>query len=146
MILYVTLPTDERGRDQRSLLAWFRQHDEIRTNARITLVPAPQQPGSMGSVFDAIQLALDPAFDLANLLVAIAAWRRACRPQAATTVQGEARTITVQANGDVVITTEGRTVTVPADAASDPASVRQALGGATTADGGEPDGTRRAAG
>jgi hypothetical protein len=146
MIVTVTLPGDERGRDQRSLLAWCRQHHEIRTNARITLVPAPAQAGSMGSVFNAVQLALDPAFDLADLLVAIAAWRRECRPQATTTVQGEARTITMLANGDVVITTEGRMVTVPAAAASDPASVRRALDRSATADGDEPDGARRSAG
>ncbi|MBT2395952.1 hypothetical protein [Streptomyces sp. ISL-100] len=139
MIVSVTLPHDEQGRDQRSLLAWFRQHDELRTVTRITPVPAAAPPGSMGYAFDALQLALDSSFSLANLVVAVAAWRRACRPLAAVTIQGEVQSVTFMANGDLLVTTADRTVLVPAAEGVTQEAVQRALAALTPPEDGAAD-------
>ncbi|MBT2492685.1 hypothetical protein J7E96_30080 [Streptomyces sp. ISL-96] len=102
-------------------------------------MPAAAPPGSMGYAFDALQLALDSSFSLANLVVAVAAWRRACRPQAAVTIQSEVQSVTFMANGDLLVTTADRTVLVPAAEGATQEAVQRALAALTPPEDGAAD-------
>ncbi|MEE6260121.1 effector-associated constant component EACC1 [Plantactinospora sonchi] len=61
--------------DLRRLAHWLREKDEIRTTAKIAVVPVQPAPGTMGAT-EVIELVVNIGFSSANLALAIAAWRR----------------------------------------------------------------------
>ncbi|NUT40860.1 MAG: hypothetical protein HOV86_12810 [Thermoactinospora sp.] len=79
-----------------TLAAWLRDDAEVRSRARVRLEGTQPRPGEMGSGFEAVSLILDHGFDLANLAIALAAWRRACRSSSDVTVERDGVTITVR--------------------------------------------------
>ncbi|MGW7410377.1 effector-associated constant component EACC1 [Streptomyces sp. NPDC054833] len=60
----------------RRLTQWLRGDEFVGETARVSLPVAPPGAGQMGSAFDVIRLAVDSGFQVANLALAIAAWRR----------------------------------------------------------------------
>jgi hypothetical protein len=76
MTIRISFDSDAPERDVRSLGDWLRNEPAIRQHARITLENAQPEPGRMGTALEAIQLAVDSGFSLANLALAISAWRR----------------------------------------------------------------------
>ncbi|MDX2939323.1 effector-associated constant component EACC1 [Streptomyces ipomoeae] len=76
----VVIDGQETTEDLRRLAQWLRDDELVGETATVTLPPAPPGPGQMGSAFDAIQLAVDSGFQVANLALAIAVWRRT-RPE-----------------------------------------------------------------
>lgn len=91
-MIRISVGGDAADRDLRSLADWLRREPAIQHHATISLETPPPEPGRMGAGFDAIQLAVDSAFQLANLAIAIAAWRRS-----------RAATPTIVVNGTVVL-------------------------------------------
>ena len=65
-----------------SLLNWLNADQYIKDNAQLTVKP-PAPDATMGTGLDAIQLALESGFDLANLVLAIAKWREKLKEKAA---------------------------------------------------------------
>jgi Effector Associated Constant Component 1 len=72
----ITFVGDAQERDLNSLADWLRNEPAIRQHAKITMEQPAPQTGQMGATFDAIQLAIGSGFQLANLALAIASWRR----------------------------------------------------------------------
>ncbi|MEV8624122.1 hypothetical protein [Streptomyces sp. NPDC051079] len=64
------------GEDLQQLTQWLRDDEEVGERATITLTSAPAKPGEMGVAFDAVQLAVDSGFQVANLVLAVSLWRR----------------------------------------------------------------------
>ncbi|MFD8306784.1 hypothetical protein ACFV29_31250 [Streptomyces sp. NPDC059690] len=62
--------------DLSRLTQWLRDDEFVGETAAVSLSQAPPGAGHMGSAFDMIQLAVDSTFQVANLALAIAAWRR----------------------------------------------------------------------
>lgn len=65
------------GEDLRDLTDWLRDDEVVGDSASITVTSAPAKPGDMGVAFDAIQLAVDSGFQVANLVLAVSLWRKA---------------------------------------------------------------------
>lgn len=73
--MLIQLDTDTDA-ELRSLVAWLRDEPDISQGAVMTLSGPPPGPGRMGAMLDVIELALDSGFQLASLVVAVAAWRQ----------------------------------------------------------------------
>ncbi|MBT2530143.1 hypothetical protein J7E91_33500 [Streptomyces sp. ISL-99] len=58
------------------LAEWLRGDEVVGEQAEIELEQAPPRDGDMGSAFEAVQVVVDNGFQLASLIVAIAAYRR----------------------------------------------------------------------
>ncbi|MFD5318014.1 hypothetical protein [Streptomyces sp. NPDC127098] len=94
--IQITPEDDPLGQQRRSLLDWLRREPGVREHAEITLLSgAPAARGTMGVSADVIRLVVDYGFQLANLGVAIAAWRAACAPRARVTIERDGLTVTV---------------------------------------------------
>ncbi|MGW4030671.1 effector-associated constant component EACC1 [Streptomyces sp. NPDC004838] len=87
------------------LADWLRGDEVVGHQAEIELSRAPIRSGDMGAAFEAVRVVADSGFQLASLIVAIAAWRR-----------------TGPANGKVVIERNQVRVTVDTD---DPEQIRR---------------------
>ncbi|MGW2783286.1 effector-associated constant component EACC1 [Streptomyces populi] len=72
----VVLDGQGASEDLLGLARWLREDEFVGEAAKVTLPAAPPGPGHMGSAFDVIQLAVDSGFQVANLALAIAVWRR----------------------------------------------------------------------
>lgn len=73
--MLIQLDTDA-DTERRSLVAWLRNEPDISHGADIAMTGPPSGPDRMGPMLDVIQLTLDSGFQLASLVVAIAAWRQ----------------------------------------------------------------------
>ncbi|MFJ5026097.1 effector-associated constant component EACC1 [Streptomyces goshikiensis] len=87
------------------LADWLRGDEVVGDQAEVELSRAPLRKGDMGAAFETVQIVVDSGFQLASLIVAIAAWRR-----------------TQPAEGKVVI--EGNQVRVTLDT-DDPEKIRR---------------------
>ncbi|MFD7922291.1 hypothetical protein ACFV3R_24080 [Streptomyces sp. NPDC059740] len=125
-MVILTFSAEEPADSQASLHTWLCRDRRVRLHARISLRPVSAPAGSMGTAFDAIQLAVDSSFQLASLILSVAAWRQACRPRSAPVVEAEDHTVSLTADGDVVVTRDGRSTVIPAGQV-DADSVRHAL-------------------
>jgi hypothetical protein len=85
MEIRITFEENAREKNLQSLADWLRNEPAIRQHAKITLESPPPRPGHLGVPFEAIQLAVDSAFSLANLAIAFSSWRRS-RPEAPTII------------------------------------------------------------
>jgi hypothetical protein len=83
MAIRISFEENEGEKNLQSLANWLRDEPALRHHAKITLESAPPLPGHLGVPFEAIQLAIDSGFSLANLAIAFSTWRRS-RPQAPT--------------------------------------------------------------
>ena len=91
---------DRQSEDElRSLYFWLRDEPEVRTHARISLVPEEPETGTMGTAFEILQFVTDTGFQALNFAVAYAAWRasRASKPQV--TIEYNNKKIILSANG-----------------------------------------------
>jgi len=88
MTIRITFVGDAQERDLHSLTDWLRSEPAIRQHAKITIDQSAPKPGQMGTTFEAIQLALESGFQLANLALALASWRRSGASKAAIVVIG----------------------------------------------------------
>lgn len=96
MTYLIRTTADARGGvEQRSLYAWLSNDRELRRSARIDVGGADPAPDAMGPDLDVIQLIVDSTFQTASLAVALAAWRRACRPRTAVTIERDGVTVTI---------------------------------------------------
>jgi hypothetical protein len=92
MAIRITFEGAAEEKNLQSLADWLRNEPAIRRHAKITLESAPPRPGHLGVPFEAVQLAVDSAFSLANLAIAISSWRRS-----------RAETPTIIVNGTLVL-------------------------------------------
>ncbi|GAA2460186.1 hypothetical protein GCM10010191_95730 [Actinomadura vinacea] len=67
----------EADEELQSLHDWLLAEPKIRRHARVSLRSAPARPGEMGTVLDAIQVAVEDGFQAAELVLAYLAWRAA---------------------------------------------------------------------
>jgi hypothetical protein len=74
--LAISAPDDADSRSLQQLAAWLRGDEQVGDHATVDLEAAPLEEGDMGSAFDAVKVVLDEGFQLANLVLAVAAWRR----------------------------------------------------------------------
>jgi hypothetical protein len=92
MTIRISCDGEASVRDLQSLGDWLRNEPAIRQHAKITFESAPPAPGRMGTTFEVVQLAVDSAFQLASLAIAISSWRRS-----------RAASPTIVVNGTVVL-------------------------------------------
>lgn len=78
--IVLTTATVTGGEELGSLYQALLHAPVLRAGARVSVREAPQQPGEMGSTLEAIQLIVDSAFQIANLVFAVAAWRSTRKP------------------------------------------------------------------
>jgi hypothetical protein len=76
MAIRITFEGGAGEKNLQSLADWLRNEPAIRRHAKITLESTSPQPGRMGVPFEAIQLAIESGFSLANLAIAFSSWRR----------------------------------------------------------------------
>jgi hypothetical protein len=88
MAIRITFEGNAGEKNLNSLADWLRNEPNIRQHAKITMESAPPRPGRLGVPFEAIQLAVDSAFSLANLAIAISSWRRSRSETPAIIVNG----------------------------------------------------------
>ncbi|MFJ2671379.1 hypothetical protein [Streptomyces sp. NPDC087525] len=98
----------------QNLAQWLRGDEEVGDHAEVDLVAASPADGEMGAAFEGVQVVLDNGFQLANLILAVALWRRAAphRP-------------------NVVIERNGIRVIVDTDDPEKVAQIAEALGDAS---------------
>ncbi|MGW6537424.1 effector-associated constant component EACC1 [Streptomyces sp. NPDC055051] len=70
------LTTNGGQQDLPRLADWLRSDEVVGEQAEIELVQAAPKTGEMGLAFEAVQAIVDNGFQVANLVVAIAAYRR----------------------------------------------------------------------
>ncbi|MFJ2936063.1 hypothetical protein ACIO8G_25315 [Streptomyces sp. NPDC087219] len=83
------------GEDLQQLTQWLRDDEELGDSATITLTSPPAKPGDMGVAFDAIQLAVDSGFQVANLVLAVSLWRRSRTKPPVVVIEREGTRVTV---------------------------------------------------
>jgi Effector Associated Constant Component 1 len=88
MTIRITFAGDAQERDLHSLTDWLRNEPAIRQHAKITIEQSAPKPGKMGTTLEAIQLAIGSGFQLANLALAIASWRRSGASKTTMVVNG----------------------------------------------------------
>ncbi|GIH17213.1 effector-associated constant component EACC1 [Rugosimonospora africana] len=89
IVLTTTAPAG--GQELGSLYQALLQAPTLRAGAQLGTRQAPPQPGELGGTLEAIQLIVDGAFQMANLVVAIAGWRSTRNPPPSITIQVGAR-------------------------------------------------------
>ncbi|MBM7494085.1 hypothetical protein JOD64_005307 [Micromonospora luteifusca] len=89
ILLTTAAPTD--GEELGSLYRVLLQAPTVRGGAQLRLREAPPRPGEMGGAFEAIQLVVESAFQVANLVIAIAAWRSTRKPPPTITIRIDSR-------------------------------------------------------
>lgn len=95
-MILIGMAADARGSlERRSLFNWLRADRELRPGVRVAMCEAEPAPDGMGTALDLIQLVVDSGFQTASLAVSIAAWRKACQPRTAMTIERDGITITV---------------------------------------------------
>ena len=91
MIINVRIADPGDTAAHRSLLNWLLDNRYIKENARLSVKPT--ETDAMGTTIDVIQLVLNSGFDLANLALAFAEWRRtSATPTAPVVVQVDGMT------------------------------------------------------
>lgn len=75
-LLAIAAPEHTDLRNLQQLAEWLRGDEQVGEHAEVELVSAPPEDGDMGSAFEAVQVVVDNGFQLANLVLAIATWRR----------------------------------------------------------------------
>ncbi|TDB83118.1 hypothetical protein E1264_29630, partial [Actinomadura sp. KC216] len=71
------------GDELTSLYRWLSQDADVRRDAKVTVVPAPSQPGDMGGGLELVNVVLSNGIALSSLVVAVVSWvgsRRSSRP------------------------------------------------------------------
>ncbi|MGW1532546.1 effector-associated constant component EACC1 [Streptomyces aureus] len=112
--LAIAAPDHTGARSLQQLAEWLRGDEQVGDHAEVDLVVAPIEEGDMGSAFDAVQVVVDEGFQLANLVLAVATWRR-----------------TTPAKPGVVIEHNGVRVTVDTDDPEKIAQIAEALSDAS---------------
>jgi Xaa-Pro aminopeptidase len=100
-IYRVTL--DGSTHDLRRLAQWLREKDEIRTTAKIAVVPVQPAPGTMGAT-EVIELVVNIGFSSANLALAIAAWRRSRAQAPVVRIEVGERTVVIDVTDPAEVT------------------------------------------
>ncbi|MGW7026859.1 effector-associated constant component EACC1 [Streptomyces xanthophaeus] len=93
------LTTEESGHSGqqglRQLAEWLRGDELVADQAEIELTRAPVGRGDMGAAFETVQVVVDSGFQLASLIVAIAAWRRTRPAQGGVTIERDQVRVTI---------------------------------------------------
>ncbi|MGW6940836.1 effector-associated constant component EACC1 [Streptomyces xanthophaeus] len=99
LVTVYRLTAEESGHsDQQSLrqlAEWLRGDEVVADQAEIELTRAPLGRGDMGAAFETVQVVVDSGFQLASLVVAIAAWRRTRPVQGGVTIERNEVRVTI---------------------------------------------------
>ncbi|CAL9452225.1 hypothetical protein SUDANB58_02473 [Streptomyces sp. enrichment culture] len=107
---HLSLTDHNEGAGLRTLARWLRGDEEVSTEAEINLVTTPPREGEMGSAFEAIQVVVDNGFQVANLVVAIAAWRRTTPNKPEVIIERNGTRVTIHSDDAEVISQITRTL------------------------------------
>ncbi|MET8832793.1 hypothetical protein ABZV78_02600 [Micromonospora sp. NPDC004540] len=94
---------DGSTHDLRRLAQWLREKDEIRTTAKIAVMPVQPAPGTMGAT-EVIELVVNIGFSSANLALAIAAWRRSRAQAPVVRIEVGERTVVIDVTDPAEVT------------------------------------------
>ncbi|MFE7214517.1 hypothetical protein ACFU93_32150 [Streptomyces sp. NPDC057611] len=81
MHIQVQVDGSRQEEELRSLQEWLRAEPAIRRSATLSLHEKSGEPGSMGSLIDALQLVTGNGWSAASFVLSFAAWRQT-RPKA----------------------------------------------------------------
>ncbi|MER7730093.1 hypothetical protein ABTX80_04355 [Streptomyces erythrochromogenes] len=77
------------------LADWLRGDEVVGDQAEVELSRSPLRKGDMGVAFEAVQIVVDSGFQMASLIVAVAAWRRTQPAEAKVVIEGSRVRVTL---------------------------------------------------
>jgi Effector Associated Constant Component 1 len=99
-MINIRMTGDGADEELRSLQSWLQEDDDVRRYSLISLSMKPPKAGEMGGALEAIKVIADEGFQVANLALALSAWRVTRRKRPAITIEHDNEVVSIK-EGDL---------------------------------------------